>query len=58
MDHDYEIAVYDRHALNIYDKAKLSKPISYYAEIRPSNYQKEEAAKAEKERARNERIVR
>ncbi|MEN6299537.1 MAG: 4Fe-4S binding protein [Anaerolineaceae bacterium] len=58
MDHDYEIAVYDRHALNIYDKAKLSKPVSYYAEIRPSNYQKEEAAKAEKERARNERIVR
>lgn len=58
MDHDYELAVYDRHALNIYDKAKLSKPISYYAEIRPSNYQKEEAAKAEKERARNERIVR
>ncbi|NMC15008.1 MAG: 4Fe-4S binding protein [Chloroflexi bacterium] len=49
MDHDYEIAVYDRLTVNIYDKAKLSKPLSYYAMIRPSNYQKEEMAKAEKE---------
>ena len=47
MDHDYEISVYDRHASNIYDKEKLSRPVSYYAGIRPVNYQREEAARAE-----------
>lgn len=47
MDHDYEIAVYDRHGNNIYDKEKLSKSASYYAEIRPVNYAREEQARAE-----------
>jgi len=47
MDHDYEIAVYDRHKNNIYDKDKLMKPLSYYASIRPENYAREEAARAE-----------
>jgi NADH-quinone oxidoreductase subunit I len=52
MDHDYELSVYDRHATNIYDKEKLSKPVSYYAEIRPTNYAREEAARAEAEAAK------
>ncbi len=52
MDHDYELAVYDRHSSNIYDKEKLSKPVSYYAEIRPTNYAREEAARAEAEAAK------
>jgi len=52
MDHDYELAVYNRHARNIYNKAKLSKPVSYYASIRPSNYSREEAARAEAEAAK------
>lgn len=52
MDHDYELAVYDRHARNIYNKAKLSKPVSYYASIRPTNYSREEAARAEAEAAK------
>jgi NADH-quinone oxidoreductase subunit I len=52
MDHDYELSVYDRHATNIYDKKKLSKPVSYYAEIRPTNYAREEAARAEAEAAK------
>lgn len=52
MDHDYEISVYDRHTLNIYDKEKLSKPVSYYASIRPANYAREEAARAEAEAAK------
>ncbi len=52
MDHDYELAVYDRHTNNIYDKDKLSKPVSYYAEIRPTNYAREEAARAEAEAAK------
>jgi NADH-quinone oxidoreductase subunit I len=47
MDHDYELAVYDRIKENIYNKDKLSKPASYYAGIRPTNYQREETARAE-----------
>jgi NADH-quinone oxidoreductase subunit I len=45
MDHDYEIASYDRFKDNIYDLKKLSKPVSYYAKIRPTNYAREEAAR-------------
>ncbi|HEY5574206.1 MAG TPA: 4Fe-4S binding protein [Anaerolineales bacterium] len=52
MDHDFELAVYDRHGTNIYDKEKLSKPVSYYASIRPTNYAREEAARAEAEAAK------
>jgi len=52
MDHDYEISVYDRYAQNIYNKEKLMKPVSYYAEIRPTNYTREEKARAEAEAAK------
>jgi NADH-quinone oxidoreductase subunit I len=52
MDHDYELAVYDRMHSNIYDKDKLMKPVEYYAEIRPANYAREEAARAEAEAAK------
>lgn len=52
MDHDYELAVYDRHQQNIFDKEKLSKPLSYYAGIRPVNYAREETARAEAEAAK------
>jgi NADH-quinone oxidoreductase subunit I len=52
MDHDYELSVYNRHEKNIYDKDKLSKPLSYYASIRPSNYDREETARAEAEAAK------
>lgn len=45
MDHDYELAVYDRLRHNIYNKEKLSKPVSYYAQIRPTNYTREEEAR-------------
>jgi NADH-quinone oxidoreductase subunit I len=47
MDHDFEIASYDRTSAHVYDKAKLSKPVSYYASIRPTNYAREEAVRAE-----------
>lgn len=53
MDHDYEVASYERMHHHIYDKEKLSKPASYYAGIRPSNYALEEAARAEKEAAKS-----
>lgn len=45
MDHDYEIATYNRMRENIYDLDKLAKPVSYYASIRPTNYAREEAAR-------------
>ncbi len=47
MDHDYEMASFDRHAEHIFNKEKLSKPASYYAGIRPTNYNREETLKAE-----------
>jgi NADH-quinone oxidoreductase subunit I len=52
MDHDYELSVYNRHDKNIFDKDKLMKPVSYYASIRPVNYQREETARAEADAAK------
>jgi NADH-quinone oxidoreductase subunit I len=52
MDHDYELAVYDRLKHNIYDKERLSRPVSYYASIRPTNFEREEAARAAAEAAK------
>ncbi len=49
MDHDFAIASYER---NVYNLEKLSKPASYYAEIRPLNYTKEEEARKAKEAAK------
>lgn len=52
MDHDYEIATYNRFKDNIYNKARLMKPVSYYAGIRPANYKREEEARKAKEAAK------
>lgn len=49
MDHNYEIASYDRFASHIWNKDKLMKPVEYYAEIRPLNYEREETVRREKE---------
>jgi NADH-quinone oxidoreductase subunit I len=54
MDHDYEIASFDRMKEHIYNKEKLGKPVSYYAKIRPLNNAREMAereAKAAKKSA-------
>jgi NADH-quinone oxidoreductase subunit I len=51
MDHEYEMAVYDR-KYTLYDKTRLLKPVSYYASIRPKNYELEEIARKEAEAAR------
>ena len=51
-DHDYEISVYNRLEKNIFNKERLSRPVSYYASIRPTNYAREEAARAEAEAAK------
>ncbi len=49
MDHDYEMASYDRSEAHIFDKERLLKPASYYAEIRPRNFELEEEIRREKE---------
>jgi NADH-quinone oxidoreductase subunit I len=49
MDHEFELSSYDRFEKHIFNKRKLSKPVDYYASIRPSNYATEEVARAEKE---------
>ncbi len=51
-DHDYEIAVYDRLTENLYDMDKLGKPAAYYKGIKPIQYARLEAARAEKEAAK------
>ncbi len=52
MDHDYEIASFDRMAHHIYNMEKLGKPARFYQSIRPTNYAAEEAARAEKAAAK------
>jgi NADH-quinone oxidoreductase subunit I len=52
MDHDYEIATYDRKADSIFDIEKLSRPLSYYAQIRPTNFNREEKIRADKAAAK------
>jgi len=47
MDHDFELAGYERMEANIHRKERLLKPASYYAGIRPKNYAIEQKAKAE-----------
>ena len=49
MDHNYELASYDRTEAHLFDKERLMKPASYYAEIRPRNYEREEEIRREKE---------
>jgi NADH-quinone oxidoreductase subunit I len=45
MDHDYELASYNRTTAHIHDKARLSKPISYWREIAPKKAEAEAAAR-------------
>jgi len=52
MDHDYELASFERMDHHIFNKEKLSKPASYYASIRPRNNAAEEGARAAKEAAK------
>jgi NADH-quinone oxidoreductase subunit I len=48
MDHDYEVATSEKRINNFYDKEKLGRPVSYYAEIRPTNNKREEGLRQEK----------
>jgi NADH-quinone oxidoreductase subunit I len=49
MDHNFELASFDRTGAHIFNKERLSKPVSYYAALRPTNYANEEVARIEKE---------
>ena len=49
MDHNYELASYER---NVLTKTSLSKPVDYYNKIRPLNAARENASRAAKEAAR------
>ena len=48
MDHDYELASYDRTKAHIFDKAKLSKPLSYWQIIAPTRAEEERLAREAK----------
>jgi NADH-quinone oxidoreductase subunit I len=56
MDHDFELADYERTEAHIHDLDRLLKPATYYASIRPTWYNKEEEARraAEEEKRRKE----
>jgi len=49
MNHDYEIAAYDRMPELIFDLRELRVPTTYYASIRPTDWAEEEAARLAKE---------
>jgi NADH-quinone oxidoreductase subunit I len=49
MDHDFEIASYQR---NVYNMEQLLKPASYYKSIRPLNYRRNEDERKAKEAAK------
>lgn len=55
MDHDYELASYDRTAAHIHDKARLSKPLSYWREIAPRKAAAEAAARELAEQSKGRR---
>lgn len=50
MNHDYEIAVYDRHPSLVLDKDELSVPTTYYAQLYPTAWLQEEKAREEEEK--------
>jgi len=51
MNHDYELAVYDRYPHLVYDKAELTVPVEYYAALWPTQFGEEERLRLEKEEA-------
>ncbi len=52
MDHDFELADYERHESHVYDKAALLKSTTYYATIHPGDWEHEEAERKAKEAAK------
>jgi NADH-quinone oxidoreductase subunit I len=61
MNHDFELAVYDRYPQLVYDKAELTVPVEYYAALWPAQYAAEEEKRrqaAEEERRKAEEKAR
>ncbi len=54
MNHDYELASYDRYPQLVYDKAELTVPVEYYAALWPDQY----ASEVEKQRQVDEEAAR
>ena len=52
MDHDYELANYERHVSHIYDINTLMKSSTYHAQIHPLDVAREKADKEAKEAAK------
>jgi NADH-quinone oxidoreductase subunit I len=46
MNHDYELAVYDRYPHLVYDKIELTVPLEYYAALWPTQYAEEQERRA------------
>lgn len=57
MNHDYELAVYDRYPQLVYDKEELTVPLEYYAALWPEQFAAEQEVRRkaeEEERAKAE----
>jgi NADH-quinone oxidoreductase subunit I len=52
MDHDYELADYERHTSHIYDLKKLLKSTTYHSKIHPLDWAREETDRKAKEAAK------
>ncbi|MGL4648602.1 MAG: 4Fe-4S binding protein, partial [Caldilineaceae bacterium] len=51
MNHDYELAVYDRYPQLVYDKVELTVPLEYYAALWPTQFTEEQTRRAAEEAA-------
>ena len=51
MNHDYELAVYDRYPQLVYNKAELTGPLEYYAALWPTQFAEEQARRKAEEEA-------
>lgn len=49
MNHDYELAVFDRYPQLVYDMAELTVPLEYYAALWPAQYAVEQEKRAKEE---------
>jgi NADH-quinone oxidoreductase subunit I len=49
MNHDYELAVYDRYPQLVYDIEELTVPVEYYAALWPRQYAQEEEKRRQEE---------
>lgn len=47
MDHDYELAAYERYPHLVYDKSELTVPLDYYAALWPDQFKEEQERRAQ-----------